>query len=256
MNGAFEVAGVGLQAQQQALDAIASNIANIYTPAFKRADVRLSEVMATLGDPSDPGADLVSSLALAGVRAELAMTYGEQGEIEPTGRALDIAIAGDGFIELMGPRGQIVLWRGGTLSVGEDGLLAGAGGLSLRSMIEVPVGATSLTIDRDGVVRATVSGSEAPSDLGRITLVRVHGALGIERLDGGLYRLADGAGTTLLTPGEDGAGELIQGGLERSNVDINDEMVRLMIVQRAYAANAQIVQAADQMMAIANGLRK
>ncbi len=256
MNGAFEVAGVGLAAQQRALDAIASNIANINTPAFKRAEVRFSEVMAALSDPANPSAALGGVSLLAGVRADLSLALDEQGEIQVTGRALDIAIAGDGFIELMGPRGESLLWRGGALSIGEDGVLAGAGGFALRAGIETPPGTTALHIEADGSVRASLDGGQDRVELGRIMLVHVADATSLERLDSGVYRLRYGAQPIEATPGEDGAGELLQGAVERSNVDINEEMVRLMIVQRCYAANAQIVQAADQLMAIANGLRR
>lgn len=256
MNEAFEVAGVGLVAQQKALDAIASNIANINTPAFKRTEVRFSDVMASVSDPLNASPDLAFASSVAGVRAELALALDEQGEIQVTGRTLDIAIAGDGFIELMGPRGQSLLWRGGVLSVGEDGLLTGAGGFALRAGIEAPPTTTALHIAADGYVRASIAGADESIELGRITLVRVSDATAVERLDAGLYRLAEGAERIEAAPGEEGAGELLQGSIERSNVDINEEMIRLMIVQRSYAANAQIVQAADQLMAIANGLRR
>ena len=86
--------------------------------------------------------------------------------------------------------------------------------------------------------------------------MRVDDAAALERLDGGLYRLADGARVMDGVPGEDGLGRLVQGGVERSNVELNAEMVQLMIIQRAYAANAQVVQAADQLMNIANNLRR
>src|SRR5262249_16931686 len=154
--------------QQQALDAVASNVANINTPAFKRADVEFAEVMASLSDPANPRTDLTPLISLAGVRAHSALALDEQGEIQPTGQALDIAVSGPGFIELMGPRGQTMLWRGGRLSVGEDGLLAGAGGLPLRAMIEPPAGTTALGIGADGVVRATLEGGGEAVELGRI----------------------------------------------------------------------------------------
>ncbi len=93
-------------------------------------------------------------------------------------------------------------------------------------------------------------------ELGQIELVRIDDPSSVDRLDGGLYRVRDGAPLTEAQPGEDGAGTFVQGAVERSNVSLTDEMVRLMLVQRAYAANAQIVQAADQMMATANSLRR
>ncbi|MEI9851943.1 MAG: flagellar hook-basal body complex protein [Sphingomonas sp.] len=113
-----------------------------------------------------------------------------------------------------------------------------------------------LEIGGDGTVRARVGDSPDPVELGQIGLVRIEDAGGIERLDGGLYRVRDGMVLPEAAPGEDGSGQLVQGAVERSNVALADEMVRLLLVQRAYAANAQIVQAADQMMATANGLRR
>lgn len=254
MNGAFEVSGAGLVSQQQALDAIASNIANINTPGFKRAEVTFSDILARQADPDNVRADLLAPAQAASVSARISIALDEQGLIEPTGHALDLAINGRGFIELLGSRGETLLWRGGRLSVQPDGALATSDGVPLRAMISVPEGVTALTIGADGVVRATAEDAEAPLELGRIDLVDVADAADIERLDGGLYRLRDDARAEPLLANE--AGAFVQGAIERSNVDLNAEMVRLMIVQRAYAANAQIVQAADQLMAIANGLRK
>lgn len=255
MSDAFYVGAVGLQTQQRALDGIANNIANVNTPAFKRSQLRFADVVATRLDPEAAAAQLTPE-ALAGVALDSQFMINEQGEIERTGQAMDLAIEGAGFIELMGPGGQTLLWRGGGLRVNDDGLLATAKGMALRAGITVPTDASAIQIGADGVVRATLPDSADPVELGQIGLVRFEDPSAVERLDGGLYRLRDGATTLEAQPGEDGAGLLVQGAIERSNVALTDEMVRLMLVQRAYAANAQIVQAADQMMAIANGLRR
>lgn len=256
MNHAFEIAGVGLSTQQRALDVIANNIANINTLGFKRSDVRFVELIASVHDALNPAARLAATSSLAGASARPLVMVDAQGEIERTGRPLDIAIRGDGFIEVMGPRGQTLLWRGGSLSVGEDGLLATPDGLPLSAMVTLPRDATAIEFSPEGVVRARIAGAPDPAELGQIMLVRVDDPQTLERLDGGRYRLPDGVFAHEMTPGEDGAGEIVQGGVERSNVDITEEMIRLMLVQRAYAANAQIVQAADQLTAIANNLRK
>ncbi|MET0183126.1 MAG: flagellar hook-basal body protein [Caulobacterales bacterium] len=256
MTGAFDIGAVGLVAQKQALDVIANNIANINTPAFKRSDVRFSEVMATRADNANPSARLTQDPALSGVSAQSFLNITGQGQIDRTDNPLDLAIEGEGFIELMGPGGQTLLWRGGVLRVGEDGLLSAGDGLPMRAMIAVPAGASALTVAPDGRVSARVDGADQATEIGRLLLVRPENTNALERLDGGFYRLNDGNRLEELAAGEDGIGAFVQGAVERSNVELNDEMVRLMIVQRAYAANAQIVQAADQMMAIANGLRR
>jgi flagellar basal-body rod protein FlgG len=256
MNGAFEIAGVGLVAQQQALDVIANNISNVNTPGFKRSDVQFSELMATAANTADGLAQPDRGQAVAGVAARTVLALSDQGQIEQTGRPMDLAIEGAGFLELMGPGGQSLLWRGGPLSVDSSGLLGAGDGLALRSSITVPDGASDLRIAADGVVSATLPGESTRVELGQISLVEVDSDSALERLDGGFYRPAEGARLKDTTPGQDGAGSLAQGAIERSNVEINNEMVRLMIVQRAYAANAQIVQAADQLAAIANSLRR
>lgn len=255
MSDAFYIGAVGLETQQRALDGIANNIANINTPAFKRTELRFADVVATRTDP-DPADEARLPDTLAGVMLDPQFMLNESGEIERTGRPMDLAIEGNGFLELMGPGGQTLLWRGGALRVNDDGLLATAHGLALRAGITVPADSTAIEIGSDGIVRATVPDSADPVELGRITLVRVDDPGSVDRLDGGLYRVRDGAAVVETPPGEDGAGLLVQGGIERSNVALTDEMVRLMLVQRAYAASAQIVQAADQMLAVANGLRR
>ena len=256
MNGAFHVGAIGLEAQQRALDTIANNISNINTPAFKRSDVRFSEILASRADPGAVRADLGEApSSAAGVVAAPSFMLNEQGKVETTGRPMDLAIDGQGFIELMGPGGQTLLWRGGSLKIGDDGLLSTIDGMSLKASITVPTDASKIEVASDGVVRAMTGTGEAV-EIGQIMLVKIEDGSQLQRLDGGLYRPADSARLVDAQPGEDGAGLLVQGAVERSNVELTSEMVQLMLVQRAYAANAQIVQAADQLMGIANGLRR
>lgn len=256
MNGAFHIGGIGLSTQQQALDVLANNITNINTQSFKRSAVRFSEIMAGQSERLSPASGLRKDPGVAGVRANVMFMIDQQGELQRTERPLDIAIDGDGFIELLGPRGQTMLWRGGSLKVGEDGTLMAENGLALKSMINIPLDMAELDITSDGYVLSRAAGSPDPVELGQIMMVRVQNSAGLTRLDGGLYRLGNDTDIMDAAPGEDGAGILVQGSIERSNVDLNTEMVEMMIVQRAYSANAQIVQAADQMMAIANSLRR
>lgn len=255
MNQAFEIGGVGLASQQRALDVIASNIANLSTPAFKRLDVTFSELLANGSDPANPAADLSANVSMASVAARAVAALNEAGEIQKTDKPMDLAIDGQGFIELLGPAGQTLLWRGGALSVQEDGLLATASGIPLKAMITLPSEASDIAIGADGTVSAR-SSDGALIELGAIQLVRVSDADGVKQLDAGLFQISDTTRVRDSRPGEDGAGHFMQGAIEQSNVKLNDEMVRLMIVQRSYAANAQIVQAADQLAGIANNLRK
>lgn len=256
MSGAFHIAAIGLDAQQKALDTIANNISNINTIAFKRTEVRFSEILATQPVEGITRADLgEADVASSGVRSEGLYLLHEQGRIDSTGRPSDLAIDGAGFIELMGPGGQTLLWRGGTLKVGPEGQLMTIAGLELKAGINIPVDSRSIEIGSDGIVRSKTEADEMV-EIGQIMLVKVDDPSSIERVDGGLYRVREASELNEAKPGEDGAGLLHQGSLERSTVELNEEMVRLLMVQRAYAANAQVVQAADQFMGLANGLRR
>lgn len=252
MNGAFYIGAIGLQSQQRALDVVANNIANLNTPGFKRSDVRFVELVGGAGVVSAGTGD-----RLDGVLAQSSAPVFAQGDLRTTGKDMDIALDGDGFLELQGPDGQTLLWRGGTLSVGADGFLAAAGaGLPLKAMISVPREAAGVMVDRGGVVRAVMTAGETGEEIGRLEVVRARdGAVGTAR-GGGLYDVADPAGLTAAAPGEDGAAVIVQGTLEGSNVRLAEQMVALMLMQRAFAANAQVLQAGDQLMAIANGLRR
>lgn len=257
MNGAFYIGATGLGSQQRALEVVANNIVNMNTVGFKRSSVRFSELVG--GWPSDPtinAAAVAGQPGMAGVSLSATSRVLGQGELQSTGSAMDLAINGEGFIELLGANGNAMLWRGGALSTDRDGLLTGAGGLPLKAMIRVPDGAKDLRISADGKVSAILSGRSDPVVLGQIDIVRPQDTAHLTLLGEGLYTAAEDDDPRASTPGEDGAGLLVQGSLESSNVELTDEMVMLMLLQRSYAANAQVVQAGDQMMAIANGLKR
>lgn len=246
MNGAFHIGAIGLQSQQRALDVIANNIANMNTPAFKRGDVRFSELVG-----AQAGAE-----GLEGVRSTAAGPVMAQGELRNTGEAMDVALEGDGFFELIAPDGRALLWRGGRLAIGADGFLGAAdAGLPLRAMISVPREASGVAIDRDGTVRALDAGGIPGEEIGRLELVRAREG-SLVAAGGGLFTVEDAQDLTAAPSGEDGAAAIVQGALEGSNVRLAEQMVSLLLMQRAFAANAQVLQAGDQLMAIANGLRR
>jgi flagellar basal-body rod protein FlgG len=257
MNGAFYVGAVALDAQQRALDAISNNIANINTPAFKRSDIRFSTVMAVRTSPESVAPDLGSQIETAGVIARTISAADEPGKIDQSGSPMDLAIAGRGFIELLGPAGQTYLWRGGRLKVGKDGVLETAvGGLPLKALISVPSDASSMSIAADGSVVAVTPGNPQGSEIGRIDMVKSGDVDSLVPLDGGFYRVDDLGTLQNAEAGAGDAGTFVQGGIERGNVDLNASMVSLLLVQRAYAASAQVIQAADQLAGIANGLKR
>src|SRR5687768_6504675 len=173
MNGVFHIGATGLSAQDRGLQVVANNITNMNTPGFKRAEMRFAELVGSAAPAAEPAGGAAGigalpdfSLSGYGVSAARAERNFMAGERRATGNPLDIAIAGDGFIELTGPDGQTLLWRGGTLSITEDGFLAGANGLPLKAAISVPEGATALAIDAAGEVRAVMPGGTAPESIG------------------------------------------------------------------------------------------
>lgn len=255
MNGAFYVGATGLGSQQRALEVVANNVANINTTGFKRSDIRFSELVGGWNaDPTLSAAAANGQPGLNGVSMSSAPLDFAQGDLRVTGQAMDLALKGEGFIELTGPGGETLLWRGGSMTVDRDRLLAGPGGIPLKAMINVPQDATSVAIGRDGLVSAIVDGE--PREIGRIELAMVKDMAGLSLAGEGLYRPAMSADVVSATAGEQGAGVFVQGSIESANVELSNEMVTMLLLQRSYAANAQVVQAGDQLMAIANGLKR
>lgn len=257
MNEAFEVGAVALRAQQRALETHANNVANLNTPGFKRAEVRFSEVISTTSDPISENERIArqSTGRNGGVRMATRLMLSDFGDLQATNSQLDIAIEGAGFIELLGKGGRSVLWRGGRLEVGRDSYLSAQGSLPLRAMILVPEDATELKVDTDGNVSASLEDGEQ-IDIGQIMLVRPETDSDLSALGAGQYKISDEALMRHGVPGEDGFGLVRQGMMEMSNVEMTQTMVDMLVLQRAYAANAQVIQAADQVASIANNLNR
>lgn len=256
MNGAFYIGATGLGAQQRALEAVANNIGNINTTAFKRSAISFSELMMPV--PTEEGAPVAAqnrTMGLGGVAFGATSRVWTQGDLRQTGNKFDIAIDGPGFIELMGAAGRTLLWRGGTLKVNSDGYLATSDGTPLKAMISVPTDATALSIGRDGMVSATVDGEDS-KPLGQIDLTMVKDPGDLVGVENGVYEAADGTAPYTVAAGSEGGGIFAQGAVEGANVQLSDEMVTLLLLQRAFSANAQVVQAGDQLMSIVNSLRR
>ncbi len=257
MNGAYEVGAVALRAQQRALETHANNVANINTPGFKRSEVQFSEIVSARLDPITENERLSrqSTAQNGGVRMVTRMMLSDHGELQTTNSPLDLAIDGAGFIELIGANGESLLWRGGRLEIDRDGYLAAQGLPTLRAMIAVPEDALSLRIGTDGRVEAEFEQGET-LEIGQIMLVRAESDQDLVALGSGQYRLTDNARTIDAMPGEDGIGTIRQGMVEQSNVEMTEAMVEMLVLQRAYAASAQVIQTADQVASITNSLSR
>jgi flagellar basal-body rod protein FlgG len=252
MMEAFFVSAVGLQAQKDQLDTIAENLSNTSTAAYKRRTVDFANLLDRTGSASATQAPGSATALGSTVRLDMAA-----GEIRSTGRALDIAVVGDGFLEVQLSDSRVGYSRGGSLQVDANGMLTVASGHILKNDIRVPTGATGVEVLADGTVRATLNGESTPTVLGQLELVNFSSSDVLAPLGGGLYEAKSALlGVSRAHPGEDWAAPLAPRSVEASNVRMVDEMVSLMLAQRVYELNAKVAQAADEMMGLTNSLRK
>jgi flagellar basal-body rod protein FlgG len=257
MNGAFYIGAAGLDVQQRGLEVIAQNVANVNTNTYKRAELRFAELVSAPAIPTGV-APLARPAAESGAGAavtEIGRVFA-QGDLRETGKPLDLAISGDGFLEVLGPGGQTYLWRGGTLKLSADRTLQTADGLTLKTLIQLPDDMTELRIERDGKVSGLAVGDTDYTDLGQLDIVMPDDITRLTAAEDGYFKSPEDVELRTFAPGENGKGTFVQGSVESSNVDLSTELVGLLLAQRAYGANAQVVQAGDQLMAIANGLRR
>lgn len=266
MNDALYIAATGMQAQQLNVDTIANNLANVNTPGFKKGRVSFTDLVAReaaqvqpSASPDGSPAGLMASLQHLGAgvgTANVSRSF-DLGDLKQTGASLDLAIQGDGFFEVTLPDGGHAFTRGGSLKVTAEGLLATQSGQVLKPGISVPGNATAVTIGADGRVLVTVPNRATPIDAGQLELVRFANPSALVAGGDNLYRASEGSGEPAAgVPGQDGMGLLAQGYLEGSNVKMVDEMVNLMVAQRAYEANVKVAQASDEMLGLINGLRR
>lgn len=260
MNDSLYIAATGMHMQQKSVDTIANNMANVNTPGFKRGKVSFEDmVYRDLGGSSAvagaPGAQRLwqgSGVAVSSILKSFVA-----GELKQTGQQMDLAIQGDGFVEVVASDGTAAYTRGGILAIDKDGFLASAGGHALKPAIHVGTDAKDITIESDG--RVMVRGRDQSSlvEAGRIELVRFTDASGLAALGSNLYQPTERSGEAIAgRAGEDGLGTLAQGFVEASNVSLVEEMVELMMAQRAYESSVKVIQASDELLAMSNNLRK
>ena len=265
MIDALYIGATGMQAQQLNVDTIANNLANLNTVGYKKGRVGFADLMLAQGARlQQPTAEELRAGVLAapqrvgaGVGVVSLNRMFDAGDLKKTDGAMDIAMQGEGFIEVSMPDGSRAFTRGGTLRINAEGMLSTQAGHPLKPDISVPTGAQGLTVTADGRVQVRTGEQSTPVEIGQVELVRFASAGQLSVLGDNLYRATEGSGEPMAgRPGEDGLGTLVQGFLEASNVKMVDEMVGLMVAQRAYEASVKIVQASDEMLGMINNLRK
>lgn len=250
----------GMESQQLNLDVISNNLANVNTTGFKKSKIEFQDLLYQtnrMAGAEQGGGNLLPTGVQIGHGSNVVATSRvfTTGELTKTDERLDVAINGDGFLEVQMPDGTRAYTRDGGLKTSSDGRIITNDGLSVQGGFQpVPSGTTNITIAPTGDV--TYSGPNGPTTY-RVQLVRFVNPAGLESLGRNLYRETGASGTPELgSPSENGFGSLAQGYLETSNVKVVEEMIKLIMAQRAYEVNSKAVQAADEMLQQGNNLRR
>lgn len=253
MNPAMWISKTGVQAQDAKLQAIANNLANVNTVGFKRDRVVFEDLHYQVD--AQPGAQSADNTVSNGVQlGNGTRLVGTQkvftnGSIQTTSQQLDVAISGNGFLQVRRPNGDAAFTRAGQLQVDANGTLVNAQGLPLVPQITVPNNATAITIAENGTVSVTVPGQAAPSEIGALTLTGFVNPAGLLALGENLFQETAASGAPNEgRPGDGALGKLKQGALEGSNVQVVEEMVDMIAAQRTYEMNTKVLSAADNML--------
>lgn len=257
------IGATGMHAQQTNVDAVANNLANVNTVGYKRAKVSFVDLIAREAGRVSADEGLSSSGVQEATRAGVGVgivgvsKVFDMGDIKKTDSPYDLAISGEGFFEVTLPDGTSAFTRGGSFKIGADGLLSTQAGHPLKPAMAIPETAQSLTVGQDGRVLVRLPDQAAPVELGQLDLVRFSNAAGLQPRGDNEYRPTASSGEPIAgRAGEDAMGSIRQGYLEGSNVKLVDEMVNLMVAQRAYEASVKVVQASDEMLGMVNSLRR
>ena len=248
------ISKTGMQAQQTQLDVISNNMANVSTNGFKRASAVFEDLMyqnlRQVGAADTEQNNLPTGLQIGlGVRTVATSRQFSQGSLQQSGNQLDIAINGQGFLQVALPDGTTGYTRDGSLQVDSQGRLVTSSGLAIAGDITVPAEAQSVTVGSDGVVTAKVPGSATPQQLGNIELASFINPAGLEPKGQNLYTETVASGNPVTgAPGSAGLGTLMQGYVETSNVNVVQELVTMIQTQRAYEMNSKAIQTSDQML--------
>ncbi|PKL50675.1 MAG: flagellar basal-body rod protein FlgG [Planctomycetes bacterium HGW-Planctomycetes-1] len=249
---AFSTAATGMSAQQMMVDVTANNLANINTTGFKRSQIDFQDLlyikMREAGTEVSSGMKAPSGLEIgSGVRAASTVKVFTNGELVNTGKSLDIAIAGDGFLQVTMPDGTTKYTRDGALQKGPDGQLVTTMGYPISPAITIPTDAIGVSVAPDGGVNVTTT--SGTTTVGTIQLAKFPNPAGLSSEGDNLLAETEASGTaTVGTAGADGLGTIQSGFLEKSNVQMVTELVNLITAQRAYEVNSRTIKAGDEML--------
>lgn len=249
----------GMTAQTAKMDIIANNLANVNTTAYKKQQASFSDLFYQALDSTSQPIKIDPAgkpwTAGAGVKINDAYNLFTQGALMQTGRDLDLAIQGKGFLEVELPNGQLAYTRDGVLQVDNEGMLTNALGYRLAAQLTVPVNSRNLTIAENGSVQATLEDGTV-EEIGVLPIYNIDNLFELVPIGKNMFVIAEGGSLPLEgTAGTEGMGVFKQGCLEGSNVNAVEEMTQMISAQRAYQFNSRLIQTSDEMWGLANNLR-
>lgn len=254
-------AASGMQVQQTNVDNIANNLANASTVGYKRSRVEFQDILyqnlRSSGAASSTSTNYPVGLQVGlGARAVSTERIFTQGDFRQTENPLDMVIAGKGFFQVRQPSGEIAYTRAGSFHMDANGQVVTADGFALDPQIQIPSEALAITIGADGTVSVKLAGQAESSQVGQIQLVNFANPSGLEAIGRNLFTQTSASGQPLVgTPGQNSLGTIEQGYVEQSNVSIVEELVNMILAQRAYETNSRVVRTSDEMMQIINNVR-
>jgi flagellar basal-body rod protein FlgG len=254
-------AATGMSAQQIEQDVIANNLANVNTVGFKKSRANFQDLMYQIyskaGATSSTGVQLPAGIEIGmGVKPISTQKIFSQGDYQQTGNPLDWAIEGDGFFQLEDGDGGTAYTRAGSFKINKDSNICNSEGLLLTPALSVPQGTVVITVDKSGQVTATDS-KGTMTQIGQLQIATFINPAGLSSAGRNLYSKTDASGDASTgNPGIEGKGTISQYFLEMSNVNMIDEMVKMITGQRAYEINSKSVQTADAMLGIVNSMKR
>jgi len=257
---ALYTAASGMEAQQLNIDTIAHNLANINTSGFKQRKVQFQDLLyqseRNAGTSSTASTEYPVGLQVGlGTKPVATQMIFTQGDYAATKSALDMVIEGQGFFQIVQSNGQIAYTRSGNFHLNREGSLVTPDGDLLDPQITIPSDNIGITIGSDGTVSVIQAGQTQPQKVGQIEIAMFQNPAGLQSVGKNLFlpTLASGDAITG-TPGEEGLGTLLSGYVEQSNVSVVEEMVNMIVSQRAYEANSKVIRTADEMFSQANNI--
>lgn len=251
----LRIARGGLYAQQFSVDSLSSNIANVNTTGYKRVRAEFQELLTQAqADPTGNSNRTLGQAAGAAISANQRIF--SQGAIKESGNKWDLAIAGEGFFQIQQTDGTTAYTRDGSFKLDGEGRLVTANGNFVMPETVIPPDAEDVFVSSGGVVMVRRQGETEPEEIGAITLARFANPSGLESIGNNLYLSTDASGDATVSEAQvDGAGQIISGAIESSNVDLSREMVDLISAQRAYSLMARAMKVSDDMLSMVNQMR-